>query len=190
MGSRDKRRQLNNQGFSLVELIVIMIIIVILATAVIVSFVNTADQKVKSSATLISKYMDSTINNCMTKGGNAWIKIRYNSDKKSYYVEDSEGHSEKLAASVAVKYHVENREGEVAIDDANSEVTMTFSRANGAGPQLVINTEPTEGSEEGSSQESEQKILYVDNIKISCNDSLRTLKFYTKTGTYEIKESE
>ena len=68
MRDKIKKEQLNNKGFSLIELIVIMIIVVILATAVVVAFVNSDTQKTKTSASLVSKYLDNVLNYSLTKG--------------------------------------------------------------------------------------------------------------------------
>ena len=185
MGSNCKRRQLNNQGFSLVELIVIMIIIVILATTVIVSFVNTADQKVKSSATLITKYMDNVLSSAMSKG-NAWFKIRYDDDKDNYYVEDSEGHSEKLSSNVTVSYDVENGDKGVKIDETNSQLMFSYSRVNGSFTPIIDSVNPDGTFNYKTKGEG---YAYPDKIYVTCNDSRRTIQLYVKTGVYEIVEN-
>ena len=168
------KKKINNHGFSLVELIVIMIIIVILATAVVVAFVNTADQKVKASSTLISKYLDSTLSTSMTKGS-AYMTIRYDSGKSSYYVEDGVGHSEKLSSGVNVTYDIENgAEGQLI--NADNPLMLTYSRINGEGPIRVIEVEKVYTNDKP-----------IEKITVTCNDSSKVIKLYTKTGMYEIE---
>ena len=167
------KKKINNHGFSLVELIVIMIIIVILATAVVVAFVNTADQKVKASSTLISKYLDSTLSTSMTKGS-AYMTIGCDS-QNNYYVKDSEDHSEKLSSGVNVTYDIENgAEGQLI--NADNPLMLTYSRINGEGPIRVIEVEKVYTNDKP-----------IEKITVTCNDSSKVIKLYTKTGMYEIE---
>lgn len=170
MRDKIKKEQLNNKGFSLIELIVIMIIVVILATAVVVAFVNSDTQKTKTSASLVSKYLDNVLNYSLTKG-DAYFEIRYDSASGKYYVEDSEGHSEKLASGVKVSYDVENRENanNIPIDESNDTLKFSFNRTNGS-------FAPTESGD------------YIKNIYLKSNDSTKVVHLYTKTGAYEIED--
>lgn len=185
MRDRLKRQQLNNKGFSLVELIVIMIIVVILATAVVVAFVNNEDQKTKSSATLVSKYLDNVLNYSMTKG-NAYLTIRYDEPSDRYYVEDSEGHSERLASAVRVSYDIENGEKGIAIDESNDRIMISFMRNNGSYTPLIKSVNP-DGTFEYYTTGDSNSNVYADNIYIKCNDSTKVIHLYTKTGVYEIE---
>lgn len=183
MRDKLKRQQLNNKGFSLVELIVIMIIVVILATAVVVAFVNSEDQKTKSSATLVSKYLDNVMNYSMTKG-NAYLTLEYDSGR--YYVKDSENHSEKLSPAIEVSYHIENSENVIAIDENNDKLMLSFSRANGSFTPIIksVNADGTFVYETTGDSNTN---VYADNIYIKCNDSTKVIHLYTKTGVYEIE---
>ena len=196
MVCKRKKGQLNNQGFSLVELIVIMIIIVVLATSVVVAFVNTSDQKVKASATLVSKYMDNVLNSSMTKGS-AWLRIRYDADKEAYYVEDSDGHSEKLSSGVSVSYDIENGAKNNAINVQSSEqsseqssgLMFSFSRVNGSFSP-IIDSINSDGTFKYRTQGDSMTNIYVDKIHITSGDSARTIILYVKTGVYEIVEGQ
>ena len=186
MRDKLKRQQLNNQGFSLVELIVIMIIVVILATAVVVAFVNSEDQKTKSSATLVSKYLDNVMNYSMTKG-NAYLTLEYDYDSGRYYVKDSENHSEKLSPAIQVSYHIENGDKEpVAINENNDKLMLSFSRTNGSFTPIIksVNADGTFVYETTGDSNTN---VYADNIYIKCNDSTKVIHLYTKTGVYEIE---
>ena len=184
MRDKLKRQQLNNQGFSLVELIVIMIIVVILATAVVVAFVNSEDQKTKSSATLVSKYLDNVMNYSMTKG-NAYLTLGYDNASQRYYVKDSENHSEKLSPAIEVSYHIENSENVIAIDE-NNKLMISFSRTNGSFTPIIksVNADGTFVYETTGDSNTN---VYADNITIKCNDSTKIIHLYTKTGVYEIE---
>jgi len=184
MRDKLKRQQLNNKGFSLIELIVIMIIVVILATAVVVAFVNSEDQKTKSSATLVSKYLDNVMNYSMTKG-NAYLTLGYDDASERYYVKDSENHSEKLSPAIEVSYHIENSENVIAIDE-NNELMISFSRTNGSFTPIIksVNADGTFVYETTGYSNTN---VYADNITIKCNDSTKILHLYTKTGVYEIE---
>lgn len=182
MRDKVKNRQLNNKGFSLIELIVIMIIVVILATAVVVAFVNSEDQKTKTSATLVSKYLDNVMNYSMTKG-NAYLTLGYDSGR--YYVKDSENHSEKLSPAIEVSYHIENSENVIAIDE-NNKLMISFSRTNGSFTPIIksVNADGTFVYETTGDSNTN---VYADNITIKCNDSTKVIHLYTKTGVYEIE---
>ncbi len=184
MRDKLKRQQLNNKGFSLIELIVIMIIVVILATAVVVAFVNSEDQKTKSSATLVSKYLDNVMNYSMTKG-NAYFTLGYDDASQRYYVKDSENHSEKLSPAIEVSYHIENSENVIAIDE-NNELMISFSRTNGSFTPIIksVNADGTFVYETTGDSNTN---VYADNITIKCNDSTKIIHLYTKTGVYEIE---
>ena len=184
MRDKVKNRQLNNKGFSLVELIVIMIIVVILATAVVVAFVNSEDQKTKTSATLVSKYLDNVMNYSMTKG-NAYLTLGYDNASQRYYVKDSENHSEKLSPAIEVSYHIENSENVIAIDE-NNELMISFSRTNGSFTPIIksVNADGTFVYETTGDSNTN---VYADNITIKCNDSTKVIHLYTKTGVYEIE---
>lgn len=183
MRDKVKNRQLNNKGFSLIELIVIMIIVVILATAVVVAFVNSEDQKTKSSATLVSKYLDNVMNYSMTKG-NAYLTLEYDSGR--YYVKDSENHSEKLSPGIEVSYHIENSENVIAIDENNDKLMLSFSRTNGSFTPIIksVNADGTFVYETTGDSNTN---VYADTIYIKCNDSTKVIHLYTKTGVYEIE---
>lgn len=213
MECKSKIRQLNNKGFSLVELIVIMIIIVVLATSVVVAFVNTSDQKVKASSTLISKYMDNVLNSAMTKG-KAWVQIRYDSKKQNYYVADSDGHSEKLSSGVDVTYRVENGDEKnvpvknVPIDDSNltenegsavetddendpvvdDGLILSFDRVNGAFDGIIKEVNKNTGDFVYDVQGDSNSKQYVEYIYIKSGDSMKKIHLYTKTGVYEIED--
>ena len=184
MRDKLKRQQLNNQGFSLIELIVIMIIVVILATAVVVAFVNSEDQKTKTSATLVSKYLDNVMNYSMTKG-NAYLTLGYDNASQRYYVKDSENHSEKLSPAIEVSYHIENSENVIAIDE-NNKLMISFSRTNGSFTPIIksVNADGTFVYETTGDSNAN---VYADNITIKCNDSTKEIHLYTKTGVYEIE---
>ena len=197
MRDKLKRQQLNNQGFSLVELIV-----VILATAVVVAFVNSEDQKTKSSATLVSKYLDNVMNYSMTKG-NAYLTLEYDDDSGRYYVKDSENHSEKLSPAIEVSYHIENCENVIVIGDKetvidengdevvandgkNDKLMLSFSRTNGSFTPIIksVNADGTFVYETTGDSNAN---VYADSITIKCNDSTKVIHLYTKTGVYEIE---
>lgn len=180
------RKRINNQGFSLVELIVIMVIIVVLATTVVVSFVNTADQKVKAGATLISKYLDNTLNSSMTKGS-AWIRIRYDADKDNYYVEDSDNHQEKLPANVTIRYDIENGQPGISVDKDNPELILSFDRVKGAFSP-IIKTINDDGTFTYMTSGDSTTNVYTDNIHVVSGDKARVIHLYVKTGVYAIEE--
>ena len=178
-------KKINNQGFSLVELIVIMVIIVILATAVVVSFVNTESQKVKNSTTLISKYLDSTISHSMTRAKDTvYLRIVYDGDDSSghYKIEDSEGHDEKLPSGVVLEYHTDKcaigEKYEIKNRD-NKSLELSYSRTNGSGP-MIGKVEGSTFVPDNNGQEN------VDYIYISSGSTTKTIKMNTKTGVYEI----
>ena len=182
MRDKVKNRQLNNKGFSLIELIVIMIIVVILATAVVVAFVNSEDHKTKSSAILVSKYLDNVMNYSMTKG-NAYLTLEYDSGR--YYVKDSENHSERLSPAIEVSYHIENSKNVIVIDE-NNKLMISFSRTNGSFTPIIksVNADGTFVYETTGDSNTN---VYADNITIKCNDSTKVIHLYTKTGVYEIE---
>ncbi len=181
MDNKDKRQQLNNKGFSLVELIVIMVLMVIMATAVVVSFVNSGGQKVKASTTVVTNYLRDVLNYNMTKG-TSYMTIRYDADKDVYYVEDNQGHSEKLASGISISYNLENssEEDAIAINEQKPTLMLSFSRANGAFSHIVTGV-----NGDGSLAYSDS---YAEYINIKSNGSEKRIHMYVKTGEYEVED--
>lgn len=185
------KKKTDNRGFSLVELIVVMVIVVILATAVVVAFVNSDGQKLKSSSDLISKYLDNTLNYSLTKG-NVYFELSYDEKSSRYkvYVKDSTKDSEddkdvisseNLPSGIKIKYHIQNAEGDLKIPDDSANLKFSFYRDRGSYTPIIIGI-----NDDGSFVYMSD--MFADSIEIESGDSSRTIKLYTKTGAYEIKE--
>ena len=187
MDIKSDNRQLNNKGFSLVELIVIMVIVVIMATAVVVSFVNSSDQKVKAATNVVSNYLRDVLNYSMTKG-TSYMTIRYDSAKDIYYVEDNQGHSEKLASGIKVSYDKQNGDKDIAIDENRPTLILSFSRTNGSFTP-VIESVNSDGTFNYVTQGEANTYVYADHINIKGNNSGKTIHLYTNTGEYEIEDT-
>ena len=173
-----KVNQLNNKGFSLIELIVIMVIVVIMATAVVVSFVNSSDQKVKASTTVIYNYLRDGLSYSLTKGkDNSYFEITY--DGKRYTVADNQGHSEQLKSGVSVTYDIQNGTSGVEITEERP-LMLSFSSANGSFNELFTSLKP-DGTPDYTNN-------YVERINIIGNGYTKTIRLYPKTGEYEIED--
>ncbi len=187
MGNVDDKGQLNNKGFSLVELIVIMVIMVVLATAVVVSFVNSSNQKVKASTNVVSNYLQDVLNYSMTKGITYFI-IR--KDGEDYYVEDTQGNSEKLQSGIKITYNTVGSSEDKAIE-TNKPLIISFSRINGAfSPIKVEIKDDNTGTSEYVDTNPAVYAEYI-NIETSNGDGYgKRIHMYTKTGEYKVENKQ
>ena len=186
MENVDDKGQLNNKGFSLVELIVIMVIMVILATAVVVSFVNSSNQKVKAATNVVSNYLQDMINYSMTKGTTYFIIRKKGED---YYVENTQGDSEKLQSGIKITYNTVGSTEDKAID-TNNPLIISFSRMNVSFSPIKVET-----------VDENNVITYVDtnpavyaeyiNIETSNGNGYgKRIHMYTKTGEYKVENKQ
>ncbi len=174
----------NNKGFSLVELIVVIAIMLVITTGAVVVFSNTSTQKVKTGTDMIASYLQSVMNINMTKK-DAYMEIYY--DGKNYYVKDNDGNSEKLKNGVEVTYDIEDGASDNQITKAQSLI-ISYSRSNGAFRPII-----TSVKEDGTyvyltktDQGGNEIQQYVRNINIKSGSSAKTIRCYSKTGKSEI----
>ncbi len=188
MNNKTEKRQLNNQGFSLVELIVVMIIMVIMATAVVVGFVNSSAQKVKASTELVTKYLNNTLSYSLSKGA-TYFEISYDSSKDRYTVRTKYGtgkgeeSSEQLEKGVVVTYDIEN--GDPSDFSTNNTLRLSYNRNNGSFTPII-----TAVDDDTMTLTTDTANRKVSDIYITCNDSGKRVHLYTKTGEYEVFDYE
>ena len=188
MDNKTEKRQLNNQGFSLVELIVVMIIMVIMATAVVVGFVNSSAQKVKASTELITKYLNNTLSYSLSKGA-TYFEIKYDSDRYTvrtkYGTGAGEESSEQLEKGVVVTYDIENGDTGNTFSEESNTLRLSYNRNNGSFTPII--TAVDDNTMTLTTDTANRK---VSDIYITCNDSGKRVHLYTKTGEYEVFDYE
>ena len=190
MDNKTEKRQLNNQGFSLVELIVVMIIMVIMATAVVVGFVNSSAQKVKASTELVTKYLNNTLSYSLSKGA-AYLELSYDSSKDRYTVRTKYGtgkgeeSSEQLEKGVVVTYDIENGATGNTFSEEGNTLRLSYNRNNGSFTPII-----TAVDDETMTITTDPANRKVSDIYITCNDSGKKVHLYTKTGEYEVFDYE
>lgn len=184
MENVDDKGQLNNKGFSLVELIVIMVIMVVLATAVVVSFVNSSNQKVKAATNVVSNYLQDMINYSMTKGTTYFIIRKKGED---YYVENTQGDSEKLQSGIKITYNtVGSREDEAIDIETNNPLVISFSRMN-------VSFSPIKVETEDKNYVDTNPAVYAEYINIETSNGNgygKRIHMYTKTGEYKVENKQ
>ncbi len=190
MDNKTEKKQLNNQGFSLVELIVVMIIMVIMATAVVVGFVNSSAQKVKASTELVTKYLNNTLSYSLSKGA-TYFEIKYDSSKDRYTVRtkygtgDGEESSEQLEKGVVVTYDIENGTPGNTFSEEGNTLRLSYNRNNGSFTPII-----TAVDDKTMTLTTDTANRKVSDIYITCNDSGKKVHLYTKTGEYEVFDYE
>lgn len=185
------KSKINNYGFSLVELIVIMVIIVILSVSAVATFVNSSGQRVSSSTNVVSNYLDNVMNYTMTgkyhnknsddtseegsdaakaENKSAVFSIEYKNGK--YYVSDGISKEEPLSSGIKITYDKDNGTN-VEISD-NFSLQLTFSRLNGSFNPL------SDGS----------YVKYINITSENNSNYAKVIRLYNKTGEYEIVDAQ
>ena len=182
--------KLNNKGFSLVELIVVMAVVVILSVAAAAVFLNSSGQKVTASTNIVANYLKDVMNYTMTGkytgGGNATsgssvqvkspaqltITCRDEGSSGTYYVSDGIGKEEKLQSGIKITYDTDAG-GSNSIETGD-EFKISFSRLNGSFNPL----------DDGS------YVKYINIISAGDSSRSKSIRLYSKTGEYKIVEQQ
>lgn len=192
-----KERQLNNKGFSLLELLIVMAIIVIVSVATTVSLTVIS----KGNAKKVNKNLYSTLSSLktttMSKSGDWYMEIVKSGNQyeintyKEVDVKDADGNvtgkesvldeSYKCSASrisIAYKTNLKSDENDsIAIDD-NHSIRVRFSRSDGSCKEVKAIADGSEDINLLNSDDYGNKGTFI--ISVSSNTYESTLWY--KTG--------
>ena len=169
----------DNKGFSLVELLVVITIMVILSVGMIYGFQNSNGQRAQAGAQLVETYMDRAKSKNFTKNA---IYLTISCDNTGrYYVADSDGNRENLPKNVTVTYDT-NAGSDNAITAA-SPLRFSYSRTDGSITPII--SQVSNGTfifakKDPSSSENK----YCTYIHVKAGERQRNIRLYTKTGKY------
>lgn len=178
-----------NQGFSLIELVVVIAVMTVLTLGVLLSLSALTNQKVRTMAKTIKSQLQYTQNQAMSKSV-AYGQILLDDEDNYVFVLFSGTGSakkesrKKLGTSKEVNLYFKTNQDESGdrgtMIDKTHPCTLTFQKGSGALEPMVKME-----SHGGISYESG---VYCEEILIAANERQVKIKLYSKTGKMQIEE--
>lgn len=163
----------NNKGFSLVEMIIIIAIMVIVTVGASVAALNWRGSYLSDCVKKIDSGLAAAKVDCMSKETGSLV-IRYDSSEELYYMQVSEEEEEQLGDDkIKIYYKTSASSNYVEITESN-EITLSFYRATGGFKEKEINGAGTK--------------IYFDNLKVVRAGKEVKIKLEKDTGNYYIED--
>ncbi len=178
-----ERNKKQNMGFSLIEMVVVLAVMMILGVGVMTALPMLGGQQVRRAVRTIDTMLSNTKTTVMAKG-TGYFQIRQESDG-SYTAISADGREKPLGSRKGIKvtYRCSGSDVDYAVA-VDSPLILTFDKASGAFLERVTAIDP-EG--DGSVACTYDKDHYVRSITVSLGDRQRTVTLYPKTGKYEVE---
>jgi prepilin-type N-terminal cleavage/methylation domain-containing protein len=177
----------NNKGFSLVELIVVMAIMVIVSTGIVTILLSLSDYKCKAGAETICTYLNNTKSEALAKQS-AYMNIELDTTDGNYYVTTSKNPTydkdSKLGKNIVISYDTNFSTG-IAVDSTHS-IILTYSRGSGAFQYM----KKVSGGSYVDMADSSGNYIYCKAIHIQNAKKTKgyTITLNKDTGKYECKK--
>lgn len=166
----------DNKGFSLIEMVVVLAIMLVMTGAIMMSVSSLYSQQVKRATRTIDSLLTDTKTLTMAKTS-SYFSLRKDGDY--YYAETTDGTKKQLSnnKTLTVKYKLKS--GTSYIDVATTPVAISYQKSSGAFDKAgSVNVD---GSVNLRSVDD-----YVDMFIISCGNREMKIKLYPKTGKHEV----
>lgn len=176
----------NSSGFSLVELVVVIAIMVILSTGAIMGFSSLGGQQVRRAARSIDTLLSNTKNHVMAKG-DGYMIIEKTADG-DYIARSGDGTEKSLGTNrdLVVTYTMSdapNYEEEIT---EGAPLIISYEKASGRFTERVtaVNTD-----ENGVVSYSYETGAYVKSIIVRLHDRSSKITLFPKTGKHKMDGS-
>lgn len=186
-----RSNELNNKGFSLVELIVVIAIIVIVGGVIGLAAYNTSRYNVKKMAETFDKGLSRTQTLCMGKDNNNTYMMVY-LENNQYKIKvtrlDEDGNEIKdtkewdLGSTVNTVKYKDSTGTETVLDESNP-FAISFDRASGAYKGMV----KLSGGKMDTSTADPFEDKYIQEVTFYNDSNTMSVKLYQHTGKHEIR---
>jgi prepilin-type N-terminal cleavage/methylation domain-containing protein len=160
-----------NNGFSLIELIVVIAILAIVSTGLVSAFFSVSGWQLKQTAITIDNGLKKTRVLALSRDDKAVSFELYKKDNDRYYMKaGGENETEIASAETAIQYVTES--GVTVTIDQTKVLTLYFDRSSGAFQSISINGIDT----------------YCKQITVTKGDKTKTITLVPVTGKTKIEE--
>lgn len=165
-----------NSGFSVIELLAVVVIMAILATGTITIVLSVSSYRAKQAAEEISATMSETRVQALSKTS-AWMEIRQETDG-TYMIGTSYAGDTRLANSYTISYTKEGDATEVPIQTSNPLV-LTYDRSTGGFADIKIKDPGGNLSGTGT---------YCDSITVRKGSKAFVIRLYKESGKHKFED--
>ena len=173
----------NNAGFSLVELIAVIAIIMILSGSALLALNSLTSGKVRKCAQTITDTLKTTKTNALCKS-QAYMEIYYDPGTEEYRVKDFEQRNLSLGGKqITISYQCENEAGTTSaaiytVSDGHPLI-LSFQRGTGAFRPIITSIS---GSTYTYRTDSSGSNMYCSKIDVTAGTRSRTITLARATG--------
>lgn len=175
-----------NKGYSLIELIVVIAIMVVLTGMLVWGFSSVTNQEAKKAISLIDGYLNQTQTTAMTKT-QGYCMISMDAEG-NYFASLQDGTSKKLGDSkLVIDYQLEGTTGWKSITKSQPLI-LSYEKSSGAFLPVITQVESdryvyltTKGGDNSDIS------AYAASIRIQKGNYEKQIQLYPKTGKHQVE---
>ena len=173
-----------NAGFTLVELIAVIAIMLVLVGTAVLSFRGSAGQRLSQAVSYTDSMLTETQQNAMAKAGQ-YAYFYYDTDQDAYYVQNASGYERRLG-SEDLSFTYETSDGQT-FDLKDNAFYISYDSANGSALPVIASI----GSDGAYNYAADAagNPYYLKKITISLDTRSKVITLYPKTGRHVVEET-